>query len=173
MRMSGRPFMQDLERRIEEQGGEDAAVFIRMADGEGIRAIAESLGVSRPYLYMWRNRKEHAERRQSKWADAMRLSAHANAEKSIEELERLDGRLTLTNADVSLAKAKSEYRRWLAGVRDKELYGDAKDAPVQINVSVNQLHLDALRARGSMALAQERRLEIQAASTPNEEEAEA
>lgn len=147
--MAGRPFLQALELKIEGLGGEDAAVFEPLADGASLGTIAAELGVSRPYMYVWRDHKEHRERRREKWELAMKLSASTHAELAGEVLEKLAAKGVITNADVNLAKARSEYRRWLAGKRDPEAFGD-KQEQVQVNVSIGQLHLDALRARGSM-----------------------
>lgn len=149
--MAGRPFLQMVEDRIERMGGEDEVVFERIAEGVPIREVVADLGCSRSFLYRWRDAKGHKERRRAKWEAAVKASAHALAEDSAVPLEELARNSEgLTNAEVSLAKARSEYRRWLASVRDRDTYGEAKQEAVQVNLSIGQLHLDALRQRGSM-----------------------
>jgi len=51
---------------------------------------------------------------------------------------------------VSLAKSRAEYRRWLAGRLNAEAYGEDKQALLNVNLNVGDLHLDALRRVGHM-----------------------
>lgn len=139
--------LQALNQRIENlEGGEDQ-VFERIAAGERIADIANSLGVSRPMLYTWRNMEPHRKRRQEKWHEAMRLSAEAKAEEGEDILDAVAGKVGLTQADVSAAVARAKYKQWLAERRDPDTFGGKQDQ-VQVNVSIGALHLDALRRRG-------------------------
>lgn len=60
------------------------------------------------------------------------------------------------------ARERMKFRTWLAGKRDPEVFGE-QQAAVQVNLNIGQLHLNALRNRGSVALAQQRRRELQGA----------
>lgn len=145
-----RPLLQAINKKIEELGG-DEWVFDQIADGKAIGKIAELVGCSRPYLYNWRDQKGPGrEERKRLWAEAIKASAEAHAEKAGEVLDDLSSKDLLIPADVTLATARSKYSQWLAGVRDKEAFGDAK-GQVNLNLNFGQLHLDALRQAGSMA----------------------
>jgi hypothetical protein len=75
-------------------------------------------------------------------AQAKKACAEALVEESLEILDEADA-----DRD-SLAKAKEQanHRRWMASRMDREAFGDATPS-VNVNVSLPQLHLDALRAR--------------------------
>lgn len=151
--MAGQPMLRALERYIEERGG-DTFIFDRIADGESIGKIAKTITlpgqtqpISRPFLYIWRN-KGGDERRKG-WALAMEASADSAAEDAGDILDELaEETFDPSSGQVSLARARSEYRRWVASVRNKEKYGDAK-SEVNVNLSLGDLHLDALRKFGS------------------------
>ena len=59
----------------------------------------------------------------------------------------------LSNAEVSAATSRANFRRWLATVRNREEYG--QNAGVNVNLTINQLHLDALRKVGHMPVPDE------------------
>lgn len=141
-----RKFLNALEERIEELGGEDVAVFQRLANGEKIEAIANDLGCSRPFLYVWRKRKGHRDRRIEKWQDAMRVRALSKAEEGENILDAMaeDG-TELTSAKVGLARERANYKKWLAGKLDPEQFGD-QHSGVQVALNVGSLHLNALKA---------------------------
>jgi hypothetical protein len=142
--MPGRPKLQILEQKIRELGG-DEWVFEQIADGVRPRVVAEKLGISRSFLYYWKDLRAHPQR-QEKWAFAMRVSAAAKAEEGEEILDELARRPIITAADVGLATSRAKYRQWLASSLDKETYGT--QAGVQVQVNVGSLHLDALRVAG-------------------------
>jgi transposase-like protein len=146
--MAGRPRLTALEKAIERHGGDDDAVFARIADGELIQEIAASFGASAGLLRSWRN--AGGQERRAKWAEAMRESAESHAEKSISIADELTDVAILTSADVSSAKLRSEQRRWMAMVRDRETFGEQRGPMVQIQIG--ELHLDALRQRGRMQI---------------------
>jgi len=150
--MAARPFLAAMTKAIEKMGGEEA-IFDRLASGETVGSIADSIYIpefkrspSRSYMYMWRRRG--GDERVRKWKEAIVHSADALAEEAGTVLDELVGRAA-TAADVSLAKSRSEHRRWLATKYNKEKYGDAK-AQVEVHLSLGDLHLSALRARGHM-----------------------
>lgn len=145
--MAGTPKFQLLCKAIEECGGEEY-IWERVADGDSMKTIAQSLGFSRGLLYKWINRDK--ERRRAKLKEARELSADAHAEDAGEVLDDLSEQPGVTSAEVQLANARANYRKWLAGVRNREEYGERQQAGITVNVG--SLHLDALRAAGSMEL---------------------
>lgn len=165
-----RPFLQSVNKRIEEMGGDDW-IFEQIADGVPMKKIAEQVGCSRPYLYNWRDQKPHKEARRERWAEAMKASAESQAEDAgviLDELAESPG--LLIPVDVQLAQARSKYRQWLAEVRDKETFGGGKSGPAVV-LNIHALHLDALRQVGSMSLAVEQPAALIAAG-PEESEDE-
>lgn len=167
--MAGRPFLRALDQRIEQFGiaahgadveGTDMTpgelwFFDQVADGLSLQKIAAKCGVSRRQLYFWMDMDGQKERRRGLLAESREWSAEAHADKAGEILEGVgefdeDGRrIPLSAPEVALAKERSGYRRWLAGVRDPGQYGD-KRGQVNVNLSVGELHLDALMAHGRM-----------------------
>jgi hypothetical protein len=151
--MPSRPYLRALTRWIEEQGGEPF-ILDRIAAGESVGKIAKSIQlpgrdkpISRAMLYYWRN--AGGDERKKGWELAMKESAEALAEEAGEVLDNLSEEFDPTSAQVSLARSRSEYKRWLASKRDADTFGDRK-SDVNVNVlSLGDVHLDALRKLGS------------------------
>jgi transposase-like protein len=141
--MPGRPQLKALTKQIENLGGGDY-IFARIADGDSIAQIARDLEVSRQQIYRW---ADAVPERRDQMKMAVQMSADALAESAGEVLDSLVGADSLSSADVSLASHRAQYRRWLAGVRNRDVYGDSSGPTVQINVG--SMHLDALRMAGS------------------------
>jgi hypothetical protein len=147
--MASRPVLRELERYVESNGG-DSFVLDRIAAGESVGRIAKSITlpkhgpISRPLLYAWRNRGD--ERRKG-WALAMKASAEALSEDAGDCWDVLSE--DPTSAQVAKARGMSEYKRWLASVRDRDAFGSSSGA-VSVNLNVGSLHLDALRQVGHM-----------------------
>jgi hypothetical protein len=145
--------MAALEAAIAEAGGEDA-VFERLADGERVRDIMRSFGWSRPFFYQWLDHgAANKERRRAKYALAKRASAEAYAEDAGAILDDLAEQPVgeITPALVALSGKRADYRKWVAGMRNPEEFGD-KAAGLTVNIGT--LHLDALRQVGSMTRVQ-------------------
>lgn len=141
--MAGRPKLQALKKQIESLGG-DGWIVDRIADGDKISDIAKDLGVSRQLIYRWADASP--ERKELVHA-ALRASSHSLAEDAGSVLDDMAKKTDLSSAEVALASHRAQYRKWLAGVRNKEDYGD-KAAPT-VQISVGSLHLDALRVAGA------------------------
>lgn len=129
--------------RIKERGG-FAAIYDRIAAGETLVSIGKDYNVSPRFLKVTitANDKLDVLFRQAR-AD----SAAALVEKNLEELEAFKpSSLAAANAEVSLLKLRTEHRKWLAGVYDKEFFGEKKQQ-TQVNLQLNMgdLHLEALR----------------------------
>lgn len=144
--MPGQPKMRALTQKIDElERGEDE-IFERIADGEFMGKIAQSLGVSRPMLYYWI--KKGGEERQEKFDTAKQISADTLVE---DGMEILDSPLDFGDhsGEPALRKARAAYRQWLASKRNRKDYGDDKQPGVNVHLSVGELHLDALRRHGT------------------------
>ena len=143
-----RPELAALEEHITRIGG-DEVIFERIANGERIGKIAESLGVGRRMLYRWRDHGEHKQRRNEEWSAALKLSGEGCAELGMQVLEDLANQDELSPARVQVATSRSNYLKWLAGVRDRDTFGDKQGPAVVLNLA--SLHLDALRQIGATA----------------------
>lgn len=123
---------------IERQGGDDV-ILDRIAAGDKVTQIAKDYGVSHTMLWRWA--KQNPERKAA-YDEARRLSADALVDKAQGGLEECEAD---NSAQVSLANSKANFYRWLAGVRDRDQYGEAQQKQV---VNIAELHLNALRAYG-------------------------
>lgn len=147
--MAMNPVMRKLEKHIEKAGG-DTFILDRIAAGESVGKIALTIKlpghgvISRPFLYRWRDKDED---RAKGWGFAMKESSHALAEDAGDVWEDLDN--DPTSAQVAKARGQSDYKKWLAGKRNKEDYGDGPAIAVGI-LTAGDLHLDALRMVGHM-----------------------
>ncbi len=146
--MPGRRKLAAFEAHVQENGGDDW-VFEFVAEGLSMKKVAEKVGASsRGMLYLWIGKDEE---RQAKLRKARELSAHSVAEDAGEILDDLAEEDHITSADVSLATGRVKYRQWLAEMRNRTEFGSS--AGVQVNVSVGDLHLDALRRHSAAAIA--------------------
>ncbi|MGE0278333.1 MAG: hypothetical protein AB7R40_23300 [Nitrospiraceae bacterium] len=144
--MPGRKMLDALCRAIEEKGGEDY-IFEQLSDGIPVGKIAAEFNVSRRMIYRWRDLKGF-EHRAALWAEALKLSGEAHAEKGLEALEAP----MQAPSDVQLAGHKSKYRQWLAGHRDREAFGDKG---IELNFSIGQIHLAAVQESKNLLPVQE------------------
>ncbi len=143
--MAGQPIARRLADRIEADGGDDV-VLGRVASGDTVKAIASDYGVGYDTLRRWLNASEE---RKTAYLEAKRDSADALVEEAGEILDKAN---TDSAPQVTKAVKRAEHKRWLAGKRDREQYGEDKTgAQVNVNLDLAGLHLDALKAAGSMA----------------------
>lgn len=145
--MTGRPKLQLFSQTIEGLGGDDW-FFDQVAGCTPMQKIAEQVGCSRPQLYAWMNDKPG---RRERYKEAQKVAAAGYAEDSASVLDDLDGR-PIEPVHVQLARARSDQKWKMATVLDRETYGENK-AGLNVTIDIGQLHLDALRAKGSMSLA--------------------
>jgi len=131
--MAGQPKTNAMLAKIDALGGD--ALLSRIAGGEPLKAVAESIGVSRQVLSGVLNSEQNREALRR----AREQAAHALAEEA----------LSISDAakpqDVQVAKLRTDTRRWLASKWAPREYGD--QAGVNVNISFASLHLDALRKR--------------------------
>ena len=136
--MPGRPILRALEKRIEGNGGLEF-ICAHIAEGMTIARLAEYLECSRPLLSFWINRTE--ERKQAV-LNARRLKAEKLAE---DAMEIADGADESSSSAVNKARLQVDTRKWLAAKLDPEGYGEKS---AEINISVGDLHLQALKHLG-------------------------
>lgn len=129
--------MDQLFAAIEAAGGFQS-IYDAIADGALVKNLAAKFGVSRGW-FGWVIRRD-PERRKA-WDEAMQSRADALAEDAIDIADNANEN---TPGGVQKAKLRAELRQWLASV-DNGKYRRASQP--QINVTINELHLDALRRR--------------------------
>lgn len=159
--MAGTPKTHELHVNVEKAGGWDI-VIEAIADGATLRMLAKKFGVSRGWF--WRILTSDPARK-AEYAKALSERAHSLAEES---LEIVDDANEMTPGGVQKAKLRAELRQWLAGV-DNARY--AKQNKIDVNITVGQLHLDALRRRAyppSLPI-KEAVIEIEPGDTPSTE----
>lgn len=132
--MAGNPLKRAMLAGISKLGGLNP-ILDRVANGETIRSIAVDVGCSRSMLTEWLH--NDAERR------ALYLRARATSADALAE-SALDIADASSETGTSKARLQVETRQWLAGVYDREQYGQQKPG---VTVNIGQLHLDALRQR--------------------------
>jgi transposase-like protein len=129
--------------KIDEAGG-DEVVWSLVRSGMYIKDVAQSFGVSYDTLMDWV--KRGGPERSRGYDEAKRDSADALVERGLVTLEEADEQLT---SAVNKAAKIADYLKWMAAKRDRKQYGDGPSTAIVVDMG--QLHLDALRARGSLA----------------------
>lgn len=133
-----------LHAAVEAEG--EGAVFRLIAEGKTMRQVGAAFGISADSIYKWIH--EGGENRRQAWADAKRRSADSLVDEGLQILD--DGADITNSAQATIARSRAEYRKWLASIRNREDYGD--QAGVQVNLSIGELHLRALQAKGRSPL---------------------
>ena len=138
--MAGRP---QLRQNLEILTAREDEIFEWLGDGKALEWIAVQAGVVRKTLMRWINETEDRAGRYSRArtgaADAIADDVRA---RSTDTFER--ARLGIADqVEVAAAKLANETDRWLAGIWDRERYGERNTAQVQVNLQ--GLVLEALR----------------------------
>lgn len=114
--------------------------------GRYMTNIAEELGVSTRGLRL-------AIQKDPELYDRVEAAKVASAEALLQSAEAIlaEHEAVRSSAHASIAKERAGFKRWLAGCRDRDSYGDR---PAQVNVGIDlglgDLHLEALRQAGHM-----------------------
>jgi hypothetical protein len=149
--MSGRPRFWALVEAIAAKGDEDndpdgeAWVFDQIADGKSLQNVADDLKVGRSTLWRWVNQHGPDSTRRKAFEAARELSAYALEDQGADVLDDLADK-DFESQDVALAKARSDYRKWQASIRNKNFRDQASAGNVTVNIQT--LHLEALKAHG-------------------------
>lgn len=129
-----RPAMLDLLRRIEDAGGWDKILDL-IADGWTMRKIANAYGTDRVHLR--RAMRQHVD--QTLVNEAVNDGVDGMVEDAREAMEEA------TPETAHLRQAQMGAALKLAGFLNKEKFGENKGAAVQVNLSLSDLHLAAVR----------------------------
>lgn len=168
--------MQELERDIAAKPGGEEWLFEQLSDGRTVASVAAELGVSRRFLYVWRDHEPHGPRRKAAWAAAVRMSAEAdvdNIERYLDSLETKTERnedgstylRTPTSAEVQLVTGRMKYLQWRASKKDPATYGEKTTTEVNVNLGIQ--HLTALQdAKRLRAPVQEVKAQVTSAPEP-------
>lgn len=133
--MPGNLIEQKMWSDIYAAGGVER-ILERIADGETMKQIADTFGVSRTFLSWKINGMEGMK-------EKILLARRGRAEKLAEETLTLADNVGTSNpTEIKKVSEQIKVRQWLAGVDDPDRFG-AKQA--QVNVTIGSLHLDALR----------------------------
>lgn len=143
--MAGFPMRRALEKKIEELGGIEF-VSAHIAQGMTIGRLAEFIECSRPMLSFWINQTEE---RKNAVLSAKKLKAEKLAEDALDIADDADG---TSSSAVNKARLQVDTRKWMASKLDPEGYGDKS---MEVNISVGDLHLQALKHMGKAIEAQE------------------
>ena len=132
--MASNPIEAQMWAAIDKHGGMER-ILERIANGETMKDVADTFGVSRSFL-SWKLNAQPGMR------EKLIAARQGRADKWAEEtLEIADNAKEDPNA-INKAKMKIDTRKWLAGVDDPERYAAKQQ---QVNISIGGLHLDALR----------------------------
>lgn len=128
-------------------------VFVRLAAGEYVTTLcAEYLAEpyaehserdepSNYYFYSW---LDAADGRRDRFDRVREAAADAVAEESVRILDEAREEGVHSTAEATLARSQSSARQWWASKLNRAKYGAQKQG-VDVNISVGELHLDALR----------------------------
>lgn len=124
----------DLLRRIEETGGWDK-ILDQIAEGRSMKEIAAYYGTDR--VQMRRAMREYAD--QNEVNEAVNDGVDSMVEDAREMM------LEATPETAHLRQAQMTATLKLAGFLNKDKFGEAKGPAVQVNLSLADLHLAAVR----------------------------
>jgi lipopolysaccharide biosynthesis regulator YciM len=136
--MAGFPMRRALEKKIDELGGIEF-VSSHIAEGMTIGRLAEFIECSRPMLSFWINQTED---RKNAVLSARKLKAEKLAEDALDIADYADG---ASSSAVNKARLQVDTRKWMASKLDPENFGEKS---MELNISVGDLHLQALKHMG-------------------------
>lgn len=152
--MAGRPLQRACFRALDER---EEDIFDRLAGGEFVTNLcAEFLagpyseaGKDSPnayHFYAWLDAREG---RRARFERVREAAADAVAEESIRILDEAREQGVSSTAEATLVRAQSNSRQWWASKLNRERYGEGKSG-VEVRMSIQEMHLEALQAAGSM-----------------------
>lgn len=127
---------------VEARGGWDKIVE-RVASGETLLAISKEFGVSRGF-FSWLAHRDDA--RSDRIKRARVLAAHA----AVDEIMEIVDRVSPDRDEIAKAKLQVEARMFVARTSSPAEFAPQPAPQVQVNLSVGQLHLNALRAQAAV-----------------------
>ena len=140
--MAGKKRTRDMLARLDDNVDD---ILEAIAKGDMIQTIANRYRVSRRTFYLWTNQDPKTK---AAFREARRQSADSLVEQAGKILDKSAKDANMTTAQAGLNRERANHRRWLAG-KFSEDYSEGRPS-VEVNISLGQLHLDALRAGGGM-----------------------
>ena len=138
--MAGQPKWAAFLARMEEIDGIDI-ICMSIVAGKKIRAIAKELQTSRTTIYRYIN---HTPDNAAAFREARRIGAAALAEEGLQIIDDADEN---SSSAVSKAREQAGYRKWLAGVQNREEFGPPQQAAL-VQVNLGDALLGALQQHG-------------------------
>jgi len=142
--VAGCPKKRELQRLVADAGGAEP-LLERVANGETVKAIAESLGVSRGMLSASRSDDEQA----AALLEARRKAASVLVEQALVIADHA------RPATSQVAKLQIDTRLWIARAWDRAQFAEKQQAPVTLNLA--QIHAQVVRERCKQRDAERRR----------------
>jgi hypothetical protein len=128
-------------KHINEDLGGWSGILERRASGETWRTIAKDVGCSNQFIYTM---LKSAAKRSAEFAEALQLANESFAEQLSEESLDIIDRVPLDRDAIQKASQRVAHRRWLAGVYDRQRFGEPKEKPANAPLSIGELHIQAL-----------------------------
>ena len=138
--MPGRPKRRAMIARMRAKGGWPW-LLEQVASGRRIQDIANELETSRYEFYNLMNKNERIKRY---YRTARMIGASARMDDALAIADGPKNGEEDTKVKVARDNLRVQFRRWLASVDDPDTFG--KKEVTDVNVTINALHLDALRA---------------------------
>jgi|TARA_R110000744_G_scaffold72283_1_gene145233 hypothetical protein len=135
--MAGRALRKKILSEVQDRGGADY-LFEQIASGKTLTQLAQEYGCSRQYFSTSINSiPEYS----NMLAKARGEAADALVEEGLGMVDRLDG--LSTTSEIAATREKVQWRKFMAGSYNQERYGNKPQT--NVNISVGDMHLDALR----------------------------
>jgi hypothetical protein len=158
-----------LEARAVRELGEDTSAFryavLWLSSGQSMLLLARSLGeelsedVSRETVRRIVNQSGESELGSERAAsDALARAREIGASALAEEAGTILDDVSEDRDAITKAKARAEYRQWLAGHWSREEYG--KTAQTQVSINVGDLHLIASQSYNARKVATAKQLRL-------------
>ena len=135
--MAGKALRRRILDDIKKQGGAEY-IFDQVASGKTMTQLAADYGCSRQYFSTSINSiPEYA----SVLAKAKQEAADALVEEGLGMVDALDG--GSTTSEIAATREKVQWRKFMASSYNQDRYGTRPQT--NVNISVGDMHLDALR----------------------------
>lgn len=135
--MAGKALRRRILSDVEANGGADW-LFDQIASGMTVAKLAEQYGCTRSYISRTLNANDEYKRALEQ---ARVEAADALVEEGLEMVDRLDG--NSSSNEIAATREKINWRKFMAGSMNQNKYGTRPQT--NVNISIGDLHLDALR----------------------------
>lgn len=135
--MAGKALRRKILADVEKKGGVDY-LFEQIASGNTLTKMAVEYGCSRQYLGSSLNKVPEYEKAMN---EARRHAADALVEQGLTMVDDLDG--GSTSSEIAATREKVQWRKFMASSYNQDRYGTRPQT--NVNISVGDMHLDALR----------------------------